>query len=72
VSTASPFKFCSSVLPALGVDQLKEGTDIIDQLTEVTGVDAPAPLAGLKNKQVRFDGVTEKEHMVDRVLEMLK
>jgi threonine synthase len=72
VSTASPFKFCSSVLPALGVTQLKEGTDIIDQLTQVTGVEAPAPLSGLKHKQVRFDGVTEKEHMVDRVLEMLK
>jgi threonine synthase len=72
VSTASPFKFCSSVLPALGVDQLQEGTNIIDQLTQVTGVEAPAPLAGLKNKRVRFDGVTEKEHMVDRVLEMLK
>ena len=72
VSTASPFKFCSSVLPALGVTELKEGTDIIDQLTEVTGVEAPAPLAGLKNKTVRFDGVTKTEHMVDRVLEMLK
>ena len=72
VSTASPFKFCSSVLPALGVTELKEGTDIIDQLAEVTGIEAPAPLAGLKNKTVRFDGVTEKVHMVDRVLEMLK
>ena len=72
VSTASPFKFCSSVLPALGVTELKEGTDIINQLAEVTGIEAPAPLAGLKNKTVRFDGVTEKVHMVDRVLEMLK
>lgn len=72
VSTASPFKFCSSVLPALGVTELKDGTDIIDQLAEVTGVEAPTPLARLKNKTVRFNGVTEKEHMVDRVLEMLK
>ena len=72
VSTASPFKFCSSVLPALGVTELNEGTDIIDQLSAVTGVEAPVPLAGLKDKSVRFDGVAEKEHMVDRVLEMLK
>ena len=72
VSTASPFKFCSSVLPALGVTELREGTDIIDQLTEVTGVEAPVSLASLKNKTVRFDGVTEKEGMVDRVLQMLE
>ena len=35
-------------------------------------MEAPAPLAGLKDKTVRFDGVTKTEHMVDRVLEMLK
>ena len=72
VSTASPYKFCSSVLPALGVTELREGTDILAQLEEFTGVTAPAPLAQLKQKTVRFDGVTEKEHMEDRVLEMLK
>ena len=72
VSTASPFKFCSSVLPALGVTQLAQGTGILDQLTQVTGVEAPAPLAGLKDRKVRFQIVTEKEHMVDQVLEMLR
>ena len=72
VSTASPFKFCSSVLPALGVPQLAQGTGILDQLTQVTGVEAPAPLAGLKDRKVRFQIVTEKEHMVDQVLEMLR
>lgn len=72
VSTASPFKFCASVLPALGVTELQEGTDIIEQLASLTGVEAPAPLCGLKDKKIRFDGVTEKEHMVDRVLEILK
>ena len=72
VSTASPCKFCSSVLPALGVTQLAQGTGILDQLTQVTGVEAPAPLAGLKDRKVRFQIVTEKEHMVDQVLEMLR
>ncbi len=72
VSTASPYKFCSAVLPALGVDALGEGTEILAQLREVTGVDIPAPLAALAGKAVRFDGVTEKEHMSDRVLEMLR
>ena len=71
VSTASPFKFCDSVLGALGVTELAEGTDILDQLTELTGVPTPAPLAALKSKQVRFRDNVTKEHMVDKVLEML-
>ena len=32
VSTASPFKFCSSVLSALGVKEQKSGLDILDQI----------------------------------------
>ena len=72
VSTASPFKFCSSVLDALGVKEYAPGTEILDQLAQLTGVEVPKPLAALKDKQVRFDGVTEKEHMVDRVMEQLK
>ncbi len=71
VSTASPFKFCASVLDALGVTEHRKGTDILDQLAEVTGVETPAPLAALKNKERRFDAVTEKERMVDQVLNML-
>ena len=72
VSTASPFKFCDSVLGALGVADLAEGTAILDQLSELTGVPVPAPLAALKNKTPRFDQTVTKEHMVDQVLEMLK
>ena len=71
VSTASPFKFCDSVLNAVGVDELKCGTDILDQLSEFTGVSVPAPLAALNGKQVRFDTCVEKEQMVNQVMEML-
>ena len=71
VSTASPFKFCNNVLPAVGVTELRQGTDLIDQLTEVTGVEAPAPLAALKNKTVRFDQCVEKDNMIEKVREML-
>lgn len=71
VSTASPFKFCAAVLDALGVTEIRKGTDILDQLSELTGVQVPAPLADLKDKQRRFDTVTEKEYMVDQVLSML-
>ena len=72
VSTASPFKFCDNVLGALGVRELADGTAILNQLAEVTGVPAPAPLAALAGKAVRFDQVVEKDRMVDQVLEMLK
>ena len=71
-STASPFKFCDSVLGALGVTELEQGTAILEQLSARTGVAAPAPLAGLKDKSVRFAQNVEKDHMVDQVLELLK
>lgn len=72
VSTASPFKFCGSVLSSLGVEKQAEGLDILDQLTQQTGLPAPAPLAGLRGKAVRFDQTVEKEHMIDAVLGMLE
>jgi threonine synthase len=72
VSTASPFKFCDNVLGALGVTNLKPGTEILSQLSELTGMPVPAPLAALKDKMVRFNQTVEKEHMVDKVLQMLK
>ena len=72
VSTASPFKFCSSVLTALGVEGQWTGTDILDQLSSHTGVAVPAPLARLKNRRRRFNGVAEKAEMKACVLDMLK
>ena len=72
VSTASPFKFCDSVLGALGVSELAAGTAILDQLSQQTDVPVPAPLAVLKDKTVRFGRSVTKEHMVDQVLEMLR
>ena len=71
VSTASPFKFCDSVLGALGETEIAQGLDALDQLTARTGQPAPAPLAGLRDKQVRFDRVVEKDHMLDAVRALL-
>lgn len=72
VSTASPFKFCDSVLGALGATDMAQGTGAIDQLSQLTGVAAPASLSALAGKEVRFTQVTTKEEMADRVLEMLR
>lgn len=71
VSTASPFKFCTSVLDALGVHTHRPGVQVIRQLAEVSGRPAPAPLAQLEGKSVRFTACTTKEHMVQTVLELL-
>lgn len=54
-STASPFKFCASVLDALGVTEHAPGTGVLGQLTAKTGRPAPKPLASLAGKAVRFD-----------------
>ena len=72
VSTASPFKFCDSVLDALGVKEHRAGLEILDQLPEVTGVPTPAPLARLKKRRRRFDDVADKADMKGCVLNFLK
>ena len=71
LSTASPYKFCASVLEAMGVQEMRPGTQILDQLEEKTRTTAPRPLKELADKQVRFTQITEKEAMKDVVLETL-
>ena len=62
-STASPFKFCASVLDALGVTEHQPGTKVLGQLTAVTGREAPLPLASLAGKTPRFGEVADKTAM---------
>ncbi len=72
-STASPFKFSAAVLEA--VEGKKSGLDefdMVERLAEVTGLECPAPLAGLKSKKVRFDSCCEVSGMDNVVLDMLK
>ncbi len=59
-STASPFKFCQSVIEALGGTVTTDGVELLNQLSSLTGVPAPAPLAALRGKQPRFDRVVDK------------
>ena len=70
-STASPFKFCDSVLTALGETRIASGLDALDQLSQRTGQPVPAPLASLRDKQVRFTQVVDKENMADAVWTVL-
>ena len=63
VSTASPFKFCNAVLEGIGEAGEADGLTALTKLEEVTGLHAPAPLAGLRSAHVRFTGTASKEEM---------
>ena len=71
VSTASAFKFCASVLTALGVEKQAEGTQILRQLSETAGCPVPKPLAALDGKKIRFTKAVQKTEMADAVMELL-
>lgn len=71
VSTASPYKFCDSVLDALSLDSSAHGSALIERLEKATGVPAPAPLKGLDSRQLRFTDCTAKEKMSEVVLKFL-
>jgi len=72
LSTASPYKFCDSVLGAIGHGAPGSGVELIDKLQEVTGVAAPAPIANLKNMQPIHTSTAEKTELADAVKEFLK
>ncbi len=72
-STASPYKFSKSVLSAVlgGNTPALDEFDMVDELNRVTAADVPAPLANLKNKQVRFNNVCNRENMSEMVFSLL-
>lgn len=71
VSTASPFKFSDSVLEALGAKTAGGGAELIEKLSELSGLEIPAPLYGLTERDIRFRNVISPDGMksaVDRFL----
>ena len=66
-STASPFKFCNSVLPALGEETSDDDFAMLERLSELTGLPVPERLAELRDKEERFTAVVEKSQMKDVV-----
>ncbi len=67
-STASPYKFCSSVLDALGVDTANmDDWAMLEKLSEISSTDVPAPLAAIKSKAVRFKETIESDNMPEYV-----
>ena len=72
VSTASPYKFCNSVLQALGQESDAPGTELIEKLSEVTKTAIPKPLEGLDRREKRFELVVDKPEMKATVADFLK
>lgn len=73
VSTASPYKFADAVLSAVS-DSYDSGTsefEKVQQLARETDTDIPAPIAGLEQKQVRFQNCCAKEKMGDVLLKLV-
>lgn len=72
-STASPYKFSASVLKAVlqGNTPNLDEFEMVDELNRVTGADVPKPLASLKDKNIRFSDVCNKEDMSQMVFKLL-
>lgn len=71
-STANPYKFCGSVLDALGVSHEDDGVVLFAQLEKASGTDAPKPLKTLGENEVRFTNSVEKEMMPQAVTDFLR
>ena len=71
-STASPYKFASSVYESLKNEKAPDGPAALEALSRLTGTEITAPLAGLDKKQVRFSRVIEPGDMPSVTLELLK
>ena len=74
VSTASPFKFCDSVLAALKADSLPDSggeLQLLTTLSELTGLSAPDSLASLAAKPILHQQTCETYEMRELVAKKL-
>ena len=70
LSTASAYKFASSVMTALGKEFDSE-FDAVNKLNDYTGVDIPYGLDGIEDRVVIHKTVLEKEEMLSFVKDMI-
>ena len=70
-STASPYKFATSVLDALGVEIPKGEFETVKKLSAVSSTEISSPLAALENAEPRFNNICDKNDMVNFVFNTL-
>lgn len=68
VSTASPYKFATSVLEAIGGEKGVEGIEAPEKLEAFSGKEIPLPLVKLHEKRIRFTKSIQKTEMAKEVL----
>lgn len=68
LSTASPYKFPSAVLSAIGGETSGTEFQQMERLSQLTGVPVPKNLASLEGKPEKHTGVIRKEDMLSFVL----
>ena len=68
LSTASPYKFSTAVLTAIGADVSGSEYDRMERLQALTGIPIPPNLAALRTKPERHTGVIAKDKMLEYVL----
>ena len=71
-STASPFKFETSVLKALSMPADKDDLELAEDLSKVAKVKVPEAVLSLKNAPVRHTTVCSADEMKDALLDFLK
>ena len=68
LSTASPYKFSTAVLTAIGADVSGNEYDRMDRLQALTGIPIPKNLSALREKPELHTGVISKDKMLEFVL----
>lgn len=67
ISTASPFKFPSAVLAALGMERPDNEFTALDVLEKNTACKAPQSLKALQHKKIRFTEIISKDALAQLV-----
>ncbi len=70
-STASPFKFAQGVYGALTGETPEDAVKALDMLSELSGIEIPAPLQAAVNSEVRFSEKIDISDMRDSVRNFL-
>ena len=71
LSTASPFKFASSVCEALDIEYPDNEFETLEKLSEYSKVDIPKPLMNLDEKNILHKLVIDKNDIKLRIKDML-
>lgn len=72
ISTASPYKFTRSVMEAINQDNDEMSDfDLVDRLSELSGVDIPAAIEEIRTAPVLHQTVVEVKDMKDTVKQFL-